>query len=190
MRTCCRCLSALVSGAIALVSSAAAQPVVEIPAANVRPMPKAPDATVYRLSSNGTRAQLRFFGAGPIVIDTRTGATLFDSNPLESAERSLLDSVMTPDGRTIVYGERPAGGVSGRTIRALDIDTGQDRIVGTTPTHVHLQDALDDAAMVAYLTSDASQARVGVIGPQRPAREFADPCPYSTSPAFVSIPCN
>ena len=89
---------------------------------------------------------------------------------------------MTPDGRTIVYGELPAGGVSGRTIRALDIDTGQDRVVGTTPTDVQLEDATRRCGrLVAYLTSDAALPRVGVVGPQLPAREFADPCPDGSS---------
>jgi hypothetical protein len=191
VRTCCRCFSAVVSVAIASPSIAQAQPVANIPAANVRLVPMvgtAADGRVIRLSSDGTRAQLVILDTAPIVIDTRTGATLFDAQSLETADRPMRDAVMTPDGRAVVYGERPAGGVSGRTIRALDIDTGQDRMVGTTPTNVSLADALDDAAMVAYLTADASPPRVGVIGPQLPAREFTDPCPNSTSPAFVVPP--
>jgi hypothetical protein len=177
-----RCLRAIATALLTLPSVAVveAQTVTGTPPSDVRILPMPPgaaDPRVRSISRDGARVLMSVAASagGPainvLVLDTASGAVIFDSRLLSSPTRSFTDAVLTPDGRHVIYREERSEAI---VVRARELDGPADREIFTTVEGIVLHASSDDMRVLAF--TDSAAAAVGIAGVGRPALWVVVPC--------------
>ena len=191
LRSCSAALYLLLT-TTALDASAAQGP---LGRALVRELPGLGDvraAHVKQLSRDGSKALVWIPGdpglvpAHVRVLDTRTGALIFDSRPEQTATRGFADALLTGDGQTLIFGEIDSAG-SVRTVRARGLASSTERVLFTGHSTLLLSTVSDDGQVVAYTDGHVSAPIVLVRAAGAPQR-FGMACPAGATPARASGP--
>ena len=162
--------------------------------ADVRVLPglaDVPAAHVKHLSRDGDRALVWVPAATNLaahirVLDTRSGALIFDSRTEQTAARAFIDALLTADGRTLIYGEVDPQG-SARTVRARELVSSAERTLFSGHPALVLSAVSDNGQVVAY-AERLRPAAIVVVRAGGALRRFDTACPSSSTPTRVSGP--
>lgn len=113
-------------------------------------------ASIDQVTRDGSRIVVRVApsaaDAYTLVLDTLTGATVFDSRPVQTSTRSYRSAQLSPDGAFLVDADHAVG----TTVRARHLVSGTEQVV--------FQDAFGDLEIQAVADGAASVAGYSGFG--------------------------
>ncbi|WP_239493462.1 hypothetical protein [Luteitalea sp. TBR-22] len=142
------------------------------------------NASIRQITRDGTRVLLDVGSPGSggyvLVLETGTGAVLFDSRPMQTAERQFVTATLSPDGAFLAY----AAYAAGSTVRIRHLVTGEEQDIFSTATaDIRVQAVSDGGALVgAYDPLIPGYASFAVGGAGQPPKRFGATCPTGTFP--------
>lgn len=175
--------------AVCLASAAQAQPITPLAPSSVTTVPHLPQGLGARLASvsnDGHRiaVTIRLANADEFrVIDTRSGAVLFARVAQPVNQVRLLDTLLAPEGNTVVYGEVSANQPETKRYLARDIRTGDTRLLGEAPASTYLV-ATSTGARVVVVNTLRYPALMTVFRAGGTPLEVVDTC---AGPASVPL---
>ena len=153
-----RMLRGLVWTAVCLAARAQAQPLVPLAPSNVTAVPQSSlgsEPGLKGISDDGSRIAVTVpLGLADEfrVLDTRSGAVLFAQIMEPVNQVWLRDSLLTPDGGSVVFGEVSATHPGTRRYLARDLRSGTTRLLGEAPAFTYLVAASAEARAVVVNT--------------------------------------
>lgn len=181
----------MLAGALTFLPSVAVAQGLRVPPVQLAPLPGAETRQAFfepHLPMDGGRVVLTTPGGGPIrVVDIRSGAVVFDSEPHQTATRDFADARLTPDGGFLVFTERDE---SRSEVWARELTSGIETRLSTGSAWMTLVSvsALAREAAVFEPSINGSPMSLAVEGPARPRVLAATPCGAegNAAPAFLS----
>jgi len=132
------------------------------------------NASIRQITRDGTRIVVGVSPPGAsaytLVLDTNTGATVFDSRPLQTWQRTYATATLSPDGAFLA----DSVNVAGSDVRVTRLVTGEEEVAFHTATSdVRIQAVSNRGALVgAYVPEFPALSYFYVGGAGQPLRLF------------------